>query len=137
MLDPIKPYADLIRLGLAVLFGIALLCAGGVAGYKWASNGSVEALAAKDQRITSLERSLGDFVALYDRVDAAAKAQIETAKELAKAADVAAKAAQRGEASAAKAADEFERRWQQALRKPDCAALRAMNVEAVCGVPLR
>jgi hypothetical protein len=137
-LDPIKPYADLIKLGLVVLFALVLVTVALVAGYQWAQSSDAETIAAKDKRIASLESSLADFIGLYDRVNAATKEQLKFAEDQRKADKEAASVALKGEELARKEADQYEARWiEAAKRKPDCAALRAMNMEAVCGIPLR
>lgn len=132
-LDPIKPYLSLIKLGLSV----ALLVSVFIAGCSHGEGRSAEDVAAKDSRIASLEHSLSDFVALYDRVNAQAAEAIAVADRQRKAADDAAKVARSGEAAAKKAADDFERQWARAKQKPDCAALLTIDMEAVCGLPLR
>lgn len=136
-LDPIKPYVGLVKLGLIVLFALVLVGVSAFGGWKAAAADSVETIATKDKRIASLEHSLGDFVKLFDRMDAQSKREIKFAEEQAKAADAAAEAARRGEAAAQRAADDFEQQWAKARRKPDCAALLATDVEAVCGLSLR
>lgn len=136
-LDPIKPYVGLVKLGLIVLFALALVGLSALGGWKAAAADSVETIAAKDKRIASLELSLGNFVTLFDRVNAQSEREIQFAADQAKAADAAAEAARRGEAAAQRAADDFEQQWAKARRKPDCAALLATDVEAVCGLSLR
>jgi hypothetical protein len=136
--DPIKPYADLIRIGLIVGFLVVFGGASAAAGYQFAESGNVKSEAIKDKRIFSLEASLGDFITLYDRVNAATQEQLKFAEDQRKADKEAAAVALKGEELARKEADQYEARWiEAAKRKPDCAALRAMNMEAVCGIPLR
>lgn len=135
--DPIRPYANLIKVVMlcALVAGsFAAGCSRGAAGER--ADVAAE-LSTKDGRIASLERSIKDFIALYDRMNAQAAETVRLAHAQATNATAAAKVAVQAEAKARAEADAFEDRWAEAKRKPDCHALLTTDMEAVCGVSLR
>lgn len=135
--DPIRPYANLIKVLLlcALVAGsFAAGCSRGAAGER---ADLVAELSTKDGRIASLERSLRDFIELYDRMNAQAAETVRLADAQASYAKAAAELAAKAEAKARAEADAYEQRWAEAKRKPDCHALLTTDMEAVCGVSLR
>ncbi|WP_460821484.1 hypothetical protein [Lysobacter olei] len=116
-LDPIRPYLDLIRTGLfvAVVFGAyATGCSN-----ERKSNEAERALAKS--RITSLETSLSDHIALYDRMNAKATKEKQAAEDQAKRAEEALKVARKAEDEYQTRLAMIQRDLDKSMRDPKCA----------------
>lgn len=140
-LDPLKPYADLLRTfacAIAVMLVVALLFIGGVYVGRGQQAGAIEkkngALLVAAGKLSDANRSLDSAAKALRRVDDEAKARIEQAAAQKRAAEQAAIAAASAAADAKARLAEYERRMEAARRNPDCDTLLSTDVLKVCGL---
>lgn len=140
-LDPLKPYADLLRTfacAIAVMLVVALLFVGGVFVGRGQRAGEIEkkdrALLVAAGKLSDAQHSLAAAGKALRRVNDEAKARIEQAAAQKRAADQAAIAAASAAADAKARLKEFERKLDRAKRNPDCDALLSTDVLKVCGL---
>lgn len=128
--DAITPYAALIKWAL---IGI-ILSAVFISGCNHGKNKSAEKLAKKDATITNVTKSLKGAAKVLIDINAEAKRRIAAEKK-AKADALKAGAAVAAEKEQMqKRIDSYEKKLKFAKRKPDCAALLAMDVEKTCAL---
>ncbi|WP_396616794.1 hypothetical protein ACHZ97_04250 [Lysobacter soli] len=140
-LDPLKPYADLMRTfacAIAVILVVALLFVGGVYVGRGQRAGEIEkkngALLVAAGKLSDAQRSLGAAGTALRKVNDEARTRIEQAAAQKRAADQAAIAAASAAADAKARLKKFERKLELAKRNPDCDALLSTDVLKVCGL---
>lgn len=117
-------------IGMGLIGGV--LCAvfwGGLKVGRWQGS---EALHAAQQRVTALEGQVAGQSRLLDEANAAAAAAKRERDAARKAANAAESAAEAAEAQRQARERDFARQLQRARKNPDCAAILAMDVGAVC-----
>jgi len=140
-LDPLKPYADLLRVfawAAAAIFLTAALFIGGVYVGRGQQAGTVAkkntALLVAAGKLGDAYRSLDGAAKALSKVNDEAKARIEQAAAQKRAADQAAIVAASAAADAKARLKEFERKLELAKRRPDCDVLLSTDVLKVCGL---
>lgn len=124
----LAPYRAGIVMG--IIGGV--LCAVFWAGLKVGRWQGSEALHAAQQRVTALEAQVSGQGRLLDEANAAAATAKRERDAARKAANAAESAAESAEAQRQARERDFARQLQRARKNPDCAAILAIDVEAVC-----
>lgn len=127
-LDPLKPYATMIKWIAACVLVIALLGTGAGVGCSVKEN-RMEAQVLKvekerDGYRTQAETSAAALVAVNDQTAANKKA----AEDNAKAAEAATKAAEKAKADLAKRESAWQKEYAKLKKQPDCATILEQNL---------
>lgn len=128
--DTIAPYAALIKWAL---IGI-ILSAVFISGCNHGKNKSAEKLAKKDATITAITKSLKGAANVLKEINAEAERRIAAEKKAKRAAEKAGAVVAAEKQQMQKRIDSYEKKLKSAKRKPDCAALLAMDVEKTCAL---
>lgn len=126
-LDPIRPYADLIRLLVWAGFALALVGGGFYAGLQW----NEDEVADERARVADLNRALGSFVETFDAVNKQHGLDRVAAEAQARRSDAAVKRADERAAGYQTALGEVQAEIEVAKRDPEC---RAILERATCAV---
>lgn len=126
-LDPIRPYADLIRLLVWAGFALAIAGGGFYGGLQW----NADEVADERARVADLNRALGSFVETFDAVNEQHRLDRKAAEAQAKRADAAILRADQRAAGYRSALGEVQDEIEEAKRDPEC---KAILERATCAV---
>lgn len=119
MFDALRPYADLLKVALL----LTLLTATFIGGCSHGAGKGEAQRVVLEGRVDDLNRALGEFVRVFDDVNATAKANAEAAKAQAVLADKAVERAEQWAGEYRERLTEVEAEIDEAKRDPDCRRL--------------
>lgn len=119
MFDWLRPYADLLKVALL----LSLLTVTFIGGCSHGTGKGEAKRVVLQARVDDLNRALGEFVRVFDDVNATAKANAEASKAQAALADKAVERAEKWAGEYRERLTEVEAEIEEAKRDPDCRRL--------------